>query len=107
MVRGNDVTQIPPFIENLTKLKILRVENCELNSLPKELRRLEGLKELGLSDTKIAYFPIEYLPPKLKILGLGGPIFGYDEHELSRVRKALPNTKVHSMMRLKKEMKNN
>jgi Leucine-rich repeat (LRR) protein len=35
MVRGNDVTQIPTFIQNLTKLKTLRVENCELNSLPK------------------------------------------------------------------------
>jgi Leucine-rich repeat (LRR) protein len=107
MVRGNDVTQIPPFIQNLTKLKTLRVENCELNRLPKELSRLAGLTELGLGDTKIPYFPIEYLPPKLKVLGLGGPIFRYDEHELRRVRKALPNTKVHSFMRLKEEMKNN
>jgi len=62
VVRGNDITQIPPFIENLTKLKILGVENCDLSSLPKELRKLERLTELWLSDTKIPYFPINYLP---------------------------------------------
>ena len=67
--------------------------------MPKELKELKKLKELGLADTKIPYFSIDYLPPNLKVLGIGGPIFRYDKQELDRVRRALPKTKVYSIMK--------
>ena len=98
MIRGNDVSEIPAFISELKNLKVLRVENCDLDSLPKELSELKGLKELGLADTKVPYFSLDCMPPNLKELGIGGPIYGYDKKELDRVRKALPKTKVYSIM---------
>lgn len=97
-VRGCELNSIPSFIGRLKKLRKLGVENCELSAIPKELNQLEKLKELVLSDTKISYFPLECFPPNLKVLDLGGPVVGYSEKELCRLKKALPKVRVNSMM---------
>ncbi|WP_151089382.1 leucine-rich repeat domain-containing protein [Hymenobacter baengnokdamensis] len=97
-IRGCELTEIPRFIGRLRNLKELRVENCELDSIPKELSLLDKVKYLSLADTKITYFPLENLPPNIKSLGLGGPIFGYTVDELCRLKKALPHVRIWSII---------
>jgi Leucine-rich repeat (LRR) protein len=97
-VRGCELTAIPSFIGNLRNLKELRVENCELGSIPKELSALDKVKYLSFADTKIPYFPVEYLPPNIKSLALGGPVFGYTIDELHRLKRALPHVRIWSIL---------
>ncbi len=54
---GNKIEKFPESIRNLTKLKVLYLENCQINFFPEWIAALISLEELHLSHNKIDDLP--------------------------------------------------
>ena len=94
VVRGTNLTTIPPWIDRLHSLHTLRIENCDLAVLPETLREMTNLRELGLSDTRLTDFSPAHFPPQLRTLNFAGTGC-WRRSDLSQLQQALPRTKVH------------
>jgi len=57
----NNITEIPPGIKNLKKLKTFKINNNKLEILPPELCKIYSLKTIEFEKNKIKQFPTEFL----------------------------------------------
>lgn len=59
VLSGKNIGYLPPDIGRLTKLKELRLRNCQLTSLPPEIGQLTNLEKLYLGNNQLVKIPSE------------------------------------------------
>jgi len=70
-LRGNQLTNLPPEIGSLKRLRLLDVSNNRLRSVPSEIAELQDLSELVLTGNPLQKTLIEKLRkemPRTKIV---------------------------------------
>jgi hypothetical protein len=65
---GNQLTDLPPDMGRLKKLKIVFGSNNLFTHLPESLGECESLEVVGFKATRIRHVPAQALPPKLRWL---------------------------------------
>jgi Leucine-rich repeat (LRR) protein len=93
MIRGNDIDTVPETISQLDQLKTLRIENCELNKLPKTLNQMLNLKYLGLCETKLTDLNPDLFPKNLKEINLSGSR-RYKDDDFENLKRTMKRTKI-------------
>ncbi|XP_060601694.1 leucine-rich repeat-containing protein 40-like [Ruditapes philippinarum] len=83
---GNNIKRIPSkFCTKFTDLTELQLQDNNLSSLPEEVRDMEQLQVLDISNNKFESLPVIYDSPKLNTVSAkGNKITGID---LERLRK--------------------
>ena len=93
-LEDNQLTSLPDWIGNLTNLEELNLNYNNLTSLPYSIGNLKNLERLYLHDNKLTSLPESIANLKnLRYLDLEyNPI---SDEEKERIKKLLPNTKIY------------
>jgi len=89
-VSNNQISDLPDSITHCIKLGTLIARNNILdeNSLPKNLKRLQSLRELNLGGNRLTRIPYEILElPSVQILHLGANRIEYVSKDVALMRK--------------------